>query len=61
MKAEEEEVDIDTIVDDGPQRQVQIYGAQGEDDDIAWANEEPDDDVGSWKMKIIMEDDSPEI
>jgi hypothetical protein len=27
-----------------------------EDEEIAWADEDLDDDVGDWKMKIIMED-----
>jgi COMPASS component SWD1 len=27
------------------------------DDDVAWAEEDPDDDVPGWKLKIVMEDD----
>ena len=31
----------------------------GEDDeDIAWADDEPDDDLAGWKLKIIMEDEN---
>jgi COMPASS component SWD1 len=56
MKQEEDEVDIDSVIEDAPERNAQPVGLQGEDEDLAWADEDPDDDEGEWKMKIIMED-----
>jgi COMPASS component SWD1 len=29
----------------------------GDEEDIAWADDEPDEDVRGWKMKIVMEDE----
>lgn len=60
MKEEEKEVDIDTIIDDSPHRRIQTPGVQNGDDDAAWADEEPDEDLGDWKMKVTMamEDES---
>jgi len=28
------------------------------DEDFAWADEEPDGDVGDWKMDLVMQDDN---
>jgi hypothetical protein len=33
------------------------FGGETVDDDIAWADEDPDDDLPGWKFKIVMEDD----
>lgn len=58
MKQEEEEVDVDGLVDDELKRDIQAVRWNGDDEDIQWAEEEPDDDVRDWTMKIIMEDDA---
>jgi COMPASS component SWD1 len=29
----------------------------GDEQDIAWADDEPDEDVRGWTMKIMMEDE----
>jgi COMPASS component SWD1 len=58
MRQEEEEVDIDGIVEDAPRRQTQPLGWNGDhDEDILWADDEPDDDIRDWKMRIVMEED----
>jgi COMPASS component SWD1 len=59
MKAEEEEVDIDTVIEDTTRPSSKLQ-AQEDDEDLAWADEDPDDDAAGWKMKIIM-DDEPDI
>jgi hypothetical protein len=28
------------------------------DEDLIWADEEPDDDTGNWKMKLVIDDDN---
>lgn len=57
-KAEEDEVDIDTITTaDGPYQKNRSELLEVDDEDNAWADEEPDDDGESFKMKIIMEED----
>ncbi|CAK5275830.1 unnamed protein product [Mycena citricolor] len=55
MKAEEEEVDIDGLPDK-PQ-EVQLQGVIPDDEDIAWAVEEPDLDVEGWKLRIDMDEE----
>ncbi|KAK0453170.1 WD40 repeat-like protein [Armillaria borealis] len=55
MKAEEEEVDLDTVPDDPAQFSAR-QSVPGDDEDLTWADQEPDDD-SPWKMKIIMEND----
>lgn len=57
MKAEEEEVDIDTVPETARPRGVQLHGVQAGDEDLAWADQELDDDLEGWKMRVIMEDD----
>ena len=58
MKGEEEDVDIsgspeaETNGVPEPSRWV-----SEDDEDVVWANEEPDDDVRGWKLKILIEDD----
>ena len=57
MKQEEEEVDILTGKD-----AEEVCGApggvNGDEEDIVWAEDEPDEDVQVSKMKIEMEDEN---
>lgn len=61
MKAEEEDVDIVTIIDDSASRTshkkdlIQI-DAQ-DDEDVGWADEDPDLDGEPFKLKIVMQKD----
>jgi COMPASS component SWD1 len=57
MKEEEEEVDIDTVPEAAKPREIQLHGVQLRDDDVTWADDEPDEDQEDWKMKVIMEED----
>jgi hypothetical protein len=60
MLQEEADVDIHSV-DPQPQHDFQFpqAGGNGElDEDSAWADEEPDDDVGNWRMRTVMEDDN---
>lgn len=58
MKQEEEDVDIHGSfkpeVNGGADP---VRWTNEDDEDIAWANEEPDDDIRGWKLKILIEDD----
>ena len=56
MKQEEEEVDILTGKD-AEEEVVEHSRVNGDEEDIAWADDEPDEDVRDWKMKIVMEDE----
>lgn len=51
MRAEEEDVDIDTMPSD-----PEPFPTTPDDEDLIWAEQEPDDDTHPWKMKIHMED-----
>ncbi|KDQ28785.1 hypothetical protein PLEOSDRAFT_1111940 [Pleurotus ostreatus PC15] len=53
MKREEEMVDIDGF-DDALMQQTTPVVAPKDDEDVAWADDEPDDDKPEWKMAIIM-------
>ncbi|KAI0317746.1 quinon protein alcohol dehydrogenase-like superfamily [Amylostereum chailletii] len=56
MKQEEEEVDVESGVDvDGESEGGRVNGEQ--DEDLTWAEDEPDEDGRGWKMKLVMEDD----
>ena len=55
MKQEEEEVDIFTGND--AEEVVEHPRVNGDEEDFAWADDEPDEDVRGWKMKIVMEDE----
>ncbi|TFK74390.1 COMPASS complex protein [Pluteus cervinus] len=58
MKAEEREVDVETVeAEVPPQRIIQNHNGI-EDEDLAWAEEEPDDDTAGWKMKLVMDDET---
>lgn len=56
MKEEEEEIDIDTIVEDSTHN-PQVDNTEIEDEDFAWADQGRED-RGDFKVKIIMLDDS---
>ncbi len=51
MKAEEEEVDIDGLPNDPVQ-----YPLKADDEDMSWADQEPDEDSQPWKMRVLVED-----
>jgi len=65
MKQEEEAVDIDSV-DDITQMRSESNGhliqpgvtglveTSETDEDALWADEEPDDDVRGWKMKVVI-------
>ena len=53
-QAQEEEVDIETGVDIDTNLDARQNGEV--DEESAWAEDEPDDDVAEWKMKLIMEE-----
>lgn len=55
MKQEEEEADILTGRD--AEEVVEQPRVNGDEEDITWADDEPDEDVRGWKMKIVMEDE----
>lgn len=54
--AEEEEVDI-TGIEQEKKGDYWKWNAD-DDEDIAWADEEPDDDMAGWKFKILMEEET---
>jgi hypothetical protein len=58
MKAEEEEVDIDSLVEDAAHRNTRLDRSHTEDEDIAWADREVDKDLGDFKLKITIHEDS---
>ncbi|THH01764.1 hypothetical protein EW026_g1002 [Hermanssonia centrifuga] len=55
QKEEEEEIDINGAEEKGDRGD---YWNGEEDEDIAWADDEPDDDLPGWKLKVIMEEES---
>lgn len=59
MKLEEAEVDVDTIVDsNGPGgNSVLQRQASSADVDLAWADQDPDDDTVPWILSVLMEED----
>lgn len=67
MKREEEAVDIDEIEDpsekpldtNGAQNGAAANGTADLDEDALWADEESDDDVRGWRLKVVVstEDD----
>jgi COMPASS component SWD1 len=58
MKAEEEEVEIDFKVEDDAHRNARLDRLQAEDEDVAWADQDADEDLGNFRMKIVMQEDS---
>jgi len=62
MKEEEVEVDIDGIDGAAEVAAERVRAQSGDDDeDAAWALEDPDDDVHEWRMRIIIEDETDGI
>nr|GAT47739.1 predicted protein [Mycena chlorophos] len=58
MKEEEEEVDVDTVPAPlAKARDAQIHGVVVDDEDLQWADEEPDDDQEEWTLQPVMEDE----
>lgn len=65
MKQEEEAVETDEIEDAQPKHaEVNghghgMNGISDTDEEAQWADEDPDDDVQDWKLKIVvgLEDD----
>ena len=55
MKQEEEEVDI--LTGNDAEEVVENPRVNGDEEDVAWADDEPDEDARGWKMKIVMEDE----
>jgi len=72
MKQEEEAVDIDEV-DDTTKTQPEPNGhiiqpttvglndALGTDEDVLWADEEADDDIQGWKMKVVVGLDNDDV
>lgn len=58
MKAEEEEVEIDFVADDPAYRNPRLDRSRTEDEDSAWADQEADKDLGTFKMKIAIQENS---
>ena len=56
MKQEEEEVDI-LAGRDAAEEIVEHPRVNGDEEDFAWADDESDEDVRDWTMKIMMEDE----
>ena len=58
--AEEEDVDINMSVE--PDETVNGFewrpSGVDEQEDFAWADDEPDDDAPGWRMKVLMEDEN---
>lgn len=51
------EVEIDFVPEDAAHRNGQLDRSQVEDEDIAWADQEADKDLGDFKIKIVMQED----
>ncbi|KDQ65048.1 hypothetical protein JAAARDRAFT_64839 [Jaapia argillacea MUCL 33604] len=60
MKEEEEEVDVIDGLDPKPTIDNVRVVINENDEDIRWAMEEPDDDIGGWRLKVVMEEE-PEM
>lgn len=50
------DVTLDTTEPADETRYSVNYGL--DDEDVAWADDEPDDDLPGWRLKIIMEDEN---
>lgn len=56
---EEEEVDINGGIEDGAtQASIRAAWYGDEDEDMSWADEEPDEDLQGWRLKILMENEA---
>ena len=58
QKEEEEEVDILSVAEVEKRGDYWKWNA-ADDEDIAWADDEPDDDDAEWKLKILLEEEEP--
>lgn len=56
MREEEEDVDIETGIELNVAPPQRING-DVHDEDLLWAQDEPDEDNPGWKLRLIMEDD----
>lgn len=50
------DVTLDTTEPADEARYSVNYGM--DDEDVAWADDEPDDDLPGWRLKVIMEDEN---
>jgi COMPASS component SWD1 len=50
-------VDVDGV-DDEEESQEHVVMDGENDEDTVWAEEDPDEDVRGWKMKIVMEEEA---
>ncbi|KAG5645768.1 hypothetical protein DXG03_005305 [Asterophora parasitica] len=57
MKAEDEEVDIDTMAEDTTRRDTQPDKMDVEDEEFIWADQDAED-AEEFRMKILMQDES---
>ena len=55
QKEEEEEVDVQSV--EVEKRGDYWKWNAADDEDIAWADDDPDDDIAGWKLKILMEEE----
>ncbi|KAF8075966.1 WD40 repeat-like protein [Lyophyllum atratum] len=60
MKEEDEEVDIDTIVEDSKRLNTQPDRIETEDEDFAWADHDAED-KSAFRMEITMQDDDSDM
>ena len=56
MREEEEDVDIETGIELQVEPSPRVYG-DVYDEDLLWAEDEPDEDNPGWKLRLIMESD----
>ena len=57
MLEEEEDVDIEKI-EENVNGSADRYRQHVEnDEDLAWAMDDPDDDVKGWKLKVLIEEE----
>lgn len=57
MKQEEEEVDVEEIQDEDANSKQTLQHFGENDEEACWADEDPDDDMRGWKMKLVIEED----
>lgn len=53
----EEEVDVDIAAVDEEIASDEKLRNGGPDEDSLWAEDEPDEDMKGWKMKVLMDDE----
>lgn len=57
MKEEDVEVDISANDEVVNEKEMELR-SEVKDEDALWAEEDPDEDSGDWKMKVLMSDDA---